>query len=707
MDNIKKFFIKGNYTKIKLVVAFVMSFVIAIMYTITRSIFIIDRIFIVGALLMFVSIHFILNIKKIYDFIYKFRYYIALVAMIVITLCEYSGSSIGVYNEIMQGEATDKYFTPVIGKYRSIRSDEWVVNTPIFLSQAVDKENPFEYYNDNLRGTTTDMFSIISPAVNDILVLGKPFTIGYILFGAAKGLSIAWYGKWIALALVAFEFCMLITDKKKLVSLTGMLLIVFSAASQWWNMPDYFLWGMLAIVLADKYLKSEKIKIKIFCALGIFISAISFVFLMYPAWQIPFIYVYLAVFISLCIKNRKIYKLQKKDIVILLLLILSIGGIGIRYLNMSSETLKATMNTDYPGSRFEIGGEGKNVLFSYVYSFLFPYKAINNPCESAGMISFYPIPMLLAVIYIIRNKNRKKDLAFLIPMLFLATIFSIFALFKTNIVFAKLTLLYMTPGKRLAIPLGLIQILILIYILGLSNKNIKIIEDNIAKVISIILSIAIFSLAVKSTPDDLLSGSLKSYCAGLILLIFIYLILTLNNEKNRKILISGLIVMALVTGMYVNPVQKGISVLTDKPVSKAISKIVNEDPENNLWITENTNFYFPNYLLPNGAKVINSVNIYPNFDLYKTVLGEEADKEENRKIYNRYAHLTMEITEDTNKVEMIYQDSIKLKLTPQKVKELGIKYIVALRDISKFNTKEVNFTEIYNEQGILIYKVIY
>lgn len=707
MEKIKQFIQKGKYTKLKLIIAITISLLIAIIYTVTRNYFVVDRIFLVGGALIFVSMHFIFKLDKMYNWIYKFRYYIALAALLIVTIFEYSGSSMGVYNEIMQGETVEKYFTPVLGKYRSIRSDEWVVNTPIFISQAIDKDTPFGYYNDNLRGTKTDMFSIISPAVNDILILGKPFNIGYLLFGPAKGLAIAWYGKWIALALVAFEFCMLITDKKKLISLLGMLLIIFSAASQWWNMPDYFLWGMLAIVLIDKYLRTDKLKTKIWCALGLFISAISFVFIMYPAWQVPFLYIYFAIFITLCIKNRKIYKFNKKDVIITVLVIMAICGIGYRYLSMSSDALQATMNTDYPGQRFEVGGDGLKNTYSYVYSFLFPYTGVDNPCEFSGMISFYPIPMILAVIYLIRNKDRKKHLPFFIPMLFVASIFSVFTLCQTNPLFAKLTFLYMTPGRRLAVPLGLTQVLLLVYLLGIINKDTKLIKENIAKIGAIVLSVFIYNIAINTAPPNLF-GNLKAYCCGLILFIFVYWLLTLNKEKNKQKLIIGLSIMALMTGATVNPIQKGISVLTEKPAAKAVQKIINEDPENNMWMVENTVFYFtPNYFLASGARIVNSVNIYPNFELYKTVLGEDAEKEENRKIYNRYAHVAMEITKDKNAVETIFEDSIKVKLTPDKIKKLGIKYIIALRDIREFNTKDISFEMIYNEQGISMYKAIY
>ena len=231
------------------------------------------------------------------------------------------------------------------------------------------------------------MFSVVAPAVLDILTLARPFNIGFLLFGASMGLAVLWAGKWICLVLVAYEFFLLITDKKKVISACGMLLVVLSAATQWWNMTDVFMWGMLALILADKYLRTDKIKYKLIYAFGIFISAISYIFILYPAWQLTYGYVFVPIFIWIIWKNRKVYKMNWKDILIILIVIIAIAGIGLRYYMMSKDVINAVSNTDYPGKRFELGGAGVSALFSYVYSFFFPYTSkVSNPCELSGMI---------------------------------------------------------------------------------------------------------------------------------------------------------------------------------------------------------------------------------------------------------------------------------------------------------------------------------
>lgn len=700
----KNFIKKENYTKIKLLIAFIISIIISITLVVIMPIKIWDRLPIFAIIIMFMLLHLIVPIKKIYDFIYDKRFVLALVVFIYIVFMGYSGSSIGVYQYAIQPEDNSLYYTPILGNARPIRSDEWNVNTPIAVSQAIDEDSQFAYYNDNLRGVLTEMFSVASSPVADILILAKPFFVGFLLFGAEHGLAFLWYGKVIALMLISFELCMLISNKKKLVSLLGMILIVFSAATQWWNITDFVIWGGLALILLDKFMLTDKYRTKILCALGIFISAISYIFILYPAWQLTYGYVFIPVFVWIIWKNAKIYKMNLKDALIILLVILAIAGIGLRYYSLSKDVLKVVSSTDYPGERFEIGGGGKTALFSYVYSMFFPYEDhISNPCELSGMLSIFPIPMLISLIFLIRNKDRKKHFSFLIPSLVIGVLFSVWCCMPTNELLAKLTFLYMVPGARLAVPLGFLQILLIIYLMGNIKQEDKIIaNNNIAKLLAVILSIVILSVAINTDLENVM-GNLKSYVCGLILLAEIYLLLTINKQTSQKALIALLIPIALITGATVNPIHRGISVLTDKPVAKKVQEIVKEDKENNLWLAE----MYPNYFLASGAKVLNSVNTYPNFEMYKTILGERYEDEEYRKIYNRYAHVYLQITDGESTIELVQADALIIKVNAETIKKLGVKYIVGMSYLEQFNNENVNFEKIYEEKGILIHKINY
>lgn len=712
-EKIKKFIKKGNYTKTKIVLLILISIIGAFILTsIARRGFIWDRIPILTVILFFAGSHFILNIKELYNNIYKYRFYIAGIVLIYAVLMGYSGSSIGIYNDIIQPNNREIYYSPIFGDSRTIRTDEWAVNAPSFVSQCVDPNgNNYSYYHDSLRGTKTEMFSQLNQPILDILSIGKPFTLGALILGASRGYSFLWAASIIALLLVSFEFCMVISKNNKLASLLGMLLISFSASTQWWQCYNIFTWGMLAIVLFDKFMLTKKFSTKILCSIGIFISGISYIFYFYPTWQVPYGYIYLAVLIWVIIKNWKEYKINKKDILLIIAIILAIGAILGIYFVKSADALKLITGTDYPGKRFETGGKEIKTIFSYVYSIIFPYKidTISNPCELSSMISFYPIPMLIALIYLVRNIKNKKYFSFLIPMLIISIVYSIFMVFGVNEMFAKITLLYMTPAGRLAVPLGFSQILLIVYMLGNFTKDDIILKNEIIKKAGTVLaSIAIMYIALKTDMNILQNHPMYIYICGLILVYGIYQIVNINEEKNKKRLIMLLIPVAILTGATVHPIQKGISVLTDKPVAKKTQEIVSQDKENNLWICDSTNFMTNNYLLASGAKIINSTNLYTNFDLYKTVLGEEeSQKPEVRYVYNRYSHINMEITEDKNDIELVQQDSIKISLTSEKIRELGVKYILTTRDLDQFDTEDVKYQKIYDEDGMIIYHVEY
>ena len=712
-EKIKKFIKKGNYTKTKIVLLILISIIGAFILTsIARRGFIWDRIPILTVILFFAGSHFIFNIKELYNNIYKYRFYIAGIVLIYAVLMGYSGSSIGVYNDIIQPNNRKIYYSPIFGDSRTIRTDEWAVNAPSFVSQCVDPNgNNYSYYHDSLRGTKTEMFSQLNQPILDILSIGKPFTLGALILGASRGYSFLWAASIIALLLVSFEFCMVISKNNKLASLLGMLLISFSASTQWWQCYNIFTWGMLAIVLFDKFMLTKKFSTKILCSIGIFISGISYIFYFYPTWQVPYGYIYLAVLIWVIIKNWKEYKINKKDILLIIAIILAIGAILGIYFVKSADALKLITGTDYPGKRFETGGKEIKTIFSYVYSIIFPYKidTIGNPCELSSMISFYPIPMLIALIYLVRNIKTKKHFSFLIPMLIISIVYSIFMVFGVNEMFAKITLLYMTPAGRLAVPLGFSQILLIVYMLGNFTKDDIILKNEIIKKAGTVLaSILIMYIALKTDMNILQNHPMYIYICGLILVYGIYQIVNINEEKNKKRLIMLLIPVAILTGATVHPIQKGISVLTDKPVAKKTQEIVSQDKENNLWICDSTNFMTNNYLLASGAKIINSTNLYTNFDLYKTVLGEEeSQKPEVRYVYNRYSHINMEITEDKNDIELVQQDSIKISLTSEKIRELGVKYILTTRDLDQFDTEDVKYQKIYDEDGMIIYHVEY
>ena len=713
INKLKKFCNKDNYTKTKLilVILFSIAFSTICEYTIFRKLhpeFISkNRIMLVSLIYSFIGIHFVFRLDKMYEWIHKNRYKIACAFLLFVTIFKYSGSSIVNFHSFtaLQPHSDNSRFHTLLGKARTNRTDEWATSTTYILSQS-RAYNAFQYFSNVLRGTETDMFTVANSPVYDILMLGRPLQIGFILFGNDYGLSLYWYSRLVLMLLGAYEICLILTKGNKKVSLCGMIVITFSAAVQWWYCMDTLLWGQLVIVLLNKFLKTDKKWVKYLCALGVLVSGLSYIFVFYPAWQLSFGYVFLAMVIWLLIDNIKYgkYKINLHDIIIVLITIICLVVLLARWYSLSKNTLQAEMNTDYPGSRNEIGGGAIN-LYSYFYDIFFAYEDFLDPCEYSAMLSFYPIPIILGLIYVIRNK---KDLHFWIPMLIVGGFLTIWCVWGFPKWLAIITKMSMTTAGRVSIPLGTVCIYLLVYLLGNFDERDKLINNK--KLAATLAGIATIYIVYKAKStigfanDFPYLDRFKILVASEIFLIAIFGILNMDNKKIRNCTLYCLITIALITGLRVNPVIRTTDIFYEKPVAKKFNEINIQNPDS-IWIVNDGGWYLNDYAIASGIRTLNSTALYPNFDFFETILGEEAKNEEYRKIYNRYAHMRVQVVDDETEVELLYPDDISVKLNYEDLNNLNVNYIISTTDLNE-ELKEEQFKKIYDEDGMYIFEVM-
>lgn len=436
------------------------------------------------------------------------------------------------------------------------------------------------------------------------------------------------------------------------------------------------IWGQIVVVLIDKFMIAKTRRTKYLCALGIFIAGLAYIFELYPAWQVSFGYVFLAIVIWILIKNIKYgdYKFTKHDIaVIIITLICIVLMIGRWYLK-SGDTIKATMNTDYPGERQEVGGGAYN-LYSYFYNIFFTFEDFLNPCEYSSMLSFYPIPILLGLIYVIRNK---KDLHFWIPMLTVSMFLTVWCVWGFPSIIANLTKMSMTTASRVSIPLGTVCIYMLIYLFAnFDSQKDKLINKKLTYLLSALATFYIIYKAkttIGYAQDFHYLDKFKILLGGEIFLLAIWGILNLNNEKIKNYTLYGLIVIALLSGLRVNPIIRTTDIFYTKPVAIKMQEIRNEAPDA-IWAVVDAGWYYNDYAVANGIRTINSTNVYPNIEMYEKVLGDKS--EEKRKIYNRYSHVIFDITDEESSVELLYADQVAIKVNYNDLEKLNIEYLLS------------------------------
>ena len=235
----------------------------------------------------------------------KWRYLIALGVFVFCVALKIHGSSINESNKWFANYPEYEQESIILGESRTIRSDEWLVHTPYYMSQSY---NDFEKTSNMMSLEGQDMIIGYNAPVMDITLVAKPFTWGYLQLGNEYGLSWYWCSKVILMLLVSFELCMIVAQKSKKVSLIGMLLITFAPLMQWWFVPhaaDVFFWGMAVLVTAYHFFTAKSFGYKNLFTILTPLTVITFIIALFPSLQLPIGLVAIALLVAFLIRDRQ------------------------------------------------------------------------------------------------------------------------------------------------------------------------------------------------------------------------------------------------------------------------------------------------------------------------------------------------------------------------------------------------------------------
>lgn len=640
--------------------------------------------------------------QKIGDFIYRWRYAIALGILVICVVFNVSGSSIHSWTDWIQTDADGV----LAGTERSIRSDEWALNTAFAISQTNDSSGEaFSYYSNIIRGTSTDTFIVYGQPVLDIAEIFRPFHWGYLLFGASRGLSFFWCARLLALILASFELGMLITKQKRLLSLTLSGMISFSSLLQWWfainGLVEMLVFSFYAVVILHKYMHTRKYGIRALYALLLTECACGFVFTFYPAWMVPIGYLLAGMGLWVIISSRKSFHFEaRKDIPLIgMFIFLTAAGLSYVLLYKSWDTVQSTLNTVYPGHRLTIDAISWQNIGAYVMNLftpLYDMTYVSNNVECSSVISFMPLGAVLCIWGMVRNKRADS---FSVLLLIVSVPLTVFTFVGMNETAAHLTgLSFSTPFRTLPI-LHLLHLLLLFRAVVLMKNGMSWITSGTISAITC----AIILIAAKACSAGYLHPKMLAAAGALLFLMLLFLLRSTRNINMQLLFGTCAAVTITLSGVYVNPLQQGIDEVTESTEYQMVCAVTASDP-NGLWIVEDFPYPITNLPITAGAPTINSTNVYPAMDRWK-LLDPGHSMED---IYNRYAHILINLTQDkTQFVEGASPDSFTLNLNYEDLQKLNVKYIFTDRDLSEYAGDLVSFTELDHKDNIWIYRVDY
>lgn len=640
---------------------------------------------------VFIVLNIFLDRKKLYDFLFKYRWYCFIGLFVFCVLNKFNFSSVGSWNDFIQSGLGSDYTKSVFGVARSIRSDDWLVGIPRSLSSVYTN---FSSTNDLARATEASNISV-SGLQLDFASLCLPQNYGYYLFGAEYGFSYAWCYKMIFGFAFCHELFLILTKNKKLLSFFGTILIWFSSFNVWWSLTGQLLSGTAIIVLFYYFIIEKKTSRRLIVGMLLAIAGADYVVGLYPAWQVPMGYIILSIMVWILITNNDWKKYTWKDWLVFVVDVLFMVALIARYFYLELDYIQDIQNTVYPGSRVDYGGMTIQKLLGYFGTEIAFLGGIGNPCEVGTFYAAYPLGIILMIYVQIKQKGKNILMWCLtVPMVILV----LYCTVGLPEIICKLTLLTNSVSGRAVDFLGVIFTILMIISLSEMEDECKKMPFVLGTIVSAICVIPAYKYSINFSD----SANFKLLVLILAIITFLGIILLISEIKKKQIYEFTCVtssVCLLGCGMGVNPIMVGLDAVLSKPAAKKVQEIVSEDSDA-IWIGTSGSVS-GNFLLACGAKTINSVNYVPNFEMWKKL---DPDKK-YEEVWNRYAHINIELSgKDESEYRIDQADSITMSLCKADFDKLDIKYILSQTEISGQWSQYLE--EIYDEAGVWIYKVI-
>jgi len=513
-----------------------------------------------------------------------------------------------------------------------------------------------------------------------------PVTFGTSFF-FCSGLIMAFY--------FSFELCYILTRKtNKAIALVGASLIILSTYYMWWSFATYLFSAQAAVVLFYYLIHAKQPIFRAFFGFWTAIFGSYFVIQFYPAWQVPVGYVFLCILLYFLFEARSKFKEYKKvDILIFLGSFIFLVAVIGAFLYDSREYIMAITNTVYPGKRVVSGGASLRKLFNYVPALFYSFIETQNPSETSMMINFFPLPILLNIYYMIRTK-KINPLA--TSLILISLIFSLYCAIPLPAWLTKVLMFSHSTPNRMVDIIALVQIFLLV--IALTRYDI---EKQIKVLHAVLLTapVMIYTGYVASKTYKAVVGMPNIIIGCAVLGILIVMLMSFKKPIIIRITTAMIFLICAVTSLTILPISKSLDVVYSKPISIKIQAIVEADPDAK-WLSLNS-LVDSGFLVANGAPTINSVQVIPNFELWE-LLDSNGEHED---IYNRYAHLFVEISAEKTLPELKQDDLIVLKLNPADLEKTGAQYILSPTPVS--DSENYKLTQLYAANGHFIYRIQY
>ncbi len=600
-----------------------------------------------------------------------------LCALAVGTAFELHGSSVGMWNRVMAPD--DPEPAALLGSPREIRSDEWVFATPLMISQA--RGNPPFAVDGTAWGPGQVPLIIDMPARHWSMLL-RPQFWGFFSLDLERGFAFAWNMKAVLLLGGVFLLLMVLTGNDAWVSLLGACWVFFSGFTQWWYstplmLPELAGYLALALVALHYLVLSTSRLVMVLSAAAFAVSALNCAWTFYPPFQIPLLYLGLALLAG-SLGPRLAAGAWKSKLgfraTCATTALLAIAGALVLYYFDARQAIELMRGTTYPGSRVATGGDVTLAqLFSGAYGFFMTEKTFprmwGNVCEASNFLLLFPIP---AAVSLWRAWRRQAVSALEWSLLLYLAIVCSWMVVGGPRWWALATGFSLSHDTRWLVGVGLASVVSCCVFLAQERDDLP---EGLGRRLGLGASILALLLLHAWNFNRVTGGFARAEHVALSSLMLGaagYLLLA----RRRGLFALGILVPGVWFFGLVNPVAAGLGPILESKLFRDVERITARDP-GARWICYGS-FVQANLLKAAGARVFNGTNVVP--PLAELHLLDPDSSEAS--IYNRYAHMSLASGEGTGVTFTLNKgDLYTVGIDPRSDlwRQLGIRYVVLPR----------------------------
>ncbi|MBO9555491.1 hypothetical protein [Cellulomonas sp.] len=581
------------------------------------------------------------------------------VLLVLLVAFGINGSSMGLLYAEMFGTRDPAILR---GTPRAIRSDEWLVVSPLTVAQ-VQEGLP---RTSGLFPGGFDTSIVWDLPYREWSVLLRPHMWGFFFLPLDNAYAMKWWLPFLTMAAAVFVLlCTLWRRPLASFAVAG----AFAAAPffQWWFGSGSF-WPPAAAVAACAgtvlMLRTDRTWVRWVVAAVVSYLVVVAVVALYPPYLIPCLYPAVGFVAGWLLVARGLpWRDRLRRVAPLAVGAVVAGLVLVAFLLTRRDTIDAVVSTVYPGQRLTPTGSSStfSALAMFAGVFGIGLRAADttgfaaNQSEGSSFIFFglYLVPSALWLVWSRWRRGRGVDWAIVGVLASLALLFA-FVYVPGWDAIAHLLLLDRVVGPRIVIGMGVGSILLLALVVA-RLRDLEDVRIPVWTTAASVATVLVWHWAVHVGLTRNAPQVLEASIAWGVLLAM--LTVAIGMFSRGRATVPGVLValVALVVAGWVNPIYRGVFDMRATDVGRAIEEVDSEDPGS--WVSVGGPAGTA-VLRETGVEAYSGVQGWPSLPMWDD-LDPEGDDEQS---WNRYAHVNWTADPAAPEIVLVTADVVQVRL---------------------------------------------